>query len=154
MTRLRRRAGNEQGAVLLLALGFITFIGVVAAVLLNYATTNTLATENLRVLRARQFSADGAVDLAINSVRAGGNAGYSTSSCVTASYGPITVNGAQYRVSCTGTSNASTADVTFSACQSTSGTCSPSAATLVATVHYIWTTAPATTQITAWSVKK
>ena len=154
MTRFRHRAGDEQGAVLLLAIGFITFIGVIAVVLLNYATTNILATDQLRVLRARQFSGDGAVDLAINSIRSGGSAGYSSNTCVTSAYGPITLNGAQYRVSCTGTSNASTADVTFSACQSTSGTCSPSAASLVAAVHYIWTTSPATTQVTAWSVKK
>ena len=154
MKRLRTRAGEEQGAVLLLALGFITFIGVVAAVLLNYATTNILATDQLRVLRARQFSADGAVDLTINSVRSAGSAGYSTHPCVTGAYGPITINGAQYRVTCTGTSNSSTADVTFAACQATSGSCPASSAVLVATVHYLWTTSPATTQVTAWSVKK
>lgn len=66
---MRRRARQEDGAVLLIALGFITFIGVVAVALGNYAFTNLRATIALRPVRAAEFAADGAVEGAINKLR-------------------------------------------------------------------------------------
>jgi hypothetical protein len=63
------RASDETGAVLLLALGFISFVGLVTVVLLNYADTSFRATTQLRPVRSAQFAADGAVEGAINKLR-------------------------------------------------------------------------------------
>jgi hypothetical protein len=66
---MKRRLHQEDGVVLLLALGFIAFIGLVAVVLMNYATTNLRATVALRPVRSTEFAADGAVEGAINKLR-------------------------------------------------------------------------------------
>jgi type II secretory pathway component PulK len=148
VSRRRDRAGEEQGAILLLALGFIAFAGVVGMALAGYATTNLRATVNLRDLRARQFSADGVVDGAINTVRLDSAKG-NVDSCFPA----VTLNGMAYRVDCT-SANSGT-DVTFAACADTvTAPCPAASAVLLAAVHYTRTTTPATVQITSWSVRR
>jgi hypothetical protein len=52
-----------------MALGFLTFVGVISVSLLSYATTNVRATVSLRQLRATEFAADGAVEGSINKFR-------------------------------------------------------------------------------------
>jgi hypothetical protein len=64
--RIRR---EEDGAVLLMVLAFVTFVGVLAVAVLNYATTNSLATARLRPVRAAQSAADGATEGAVNKLR-------------------------------------------------------------------------------------
>ncbi|MGH9042614.1 MAG: hypothetical protein ACRDZ3_20560 [Acidimicrobiia bacterium] len=66
---IRRIRSEENGQVLVLALAFITFVGVVGVVLLNYATTNVKATVALRPVRSVEYAADGAIDGAINKLR-------------------------------------------------------------------------------------
>lgn len=67
---MNRKFGNDEtGQVLIMALAFIAFVGVVGVVLLNYATTNLRATVALRPVRSVEFAADGAVDGAINKLR-------------------------------------------------------------------------------------
>jgi Tfp pilus assembly protein PilX len=69
MRRGRSTRRDETGQVLLMALGFLTFVGVISVSLLSYATTNVRATVSLRQLRATEFAADGAVEGAINKLR-------------------------------------------------------------------------------------
>lgn len=148
MNRLRRRARDEQGAVLLIALGFITFVGVVAVAVVNYTHTNLRATISLRDVRSRQLSADGVVDGAINAVRLDSTKG-NVNSCFPA----ITINGQSYRVDCS-SANSGT-DVTFSAClNSVAAPCPAGTALVRATVHYTRSTTPAAVQITSWSVRR
>ena len=64
-----RLRGEEQGAVLILAMGFITFVAVLCLAVLTYSTNSFKATANLRPVRSLQFAADGAVEGAINKVR-------------------------------------------------------------------------------------
>lgn len=66
---MRRRTQQEDGAILMIALGFITFVGVVAVVLGNYVYTNLRATTALRPVRSAEFAADAAVEGAINKLR-------------------------------------------------------------------------------------
>lgn len=66
---MRRKMQGEEGAILLLALGFISFIGVMGVVLGNYAFTNLRATIALRPARGLEFAADGAIEGAINKLR-------------------------------------------------------------------------------------
>src|ERR1700674_4796335 len=72
MKRMFGTSGNEEGQILLIALAFITFVGVVGVALLSYAATNLHSTNVLRQLRAEEFAADGAVTVAVNSLRQNG----------------------------------------------------------------------------------
>jgi hypothetical protein len=63
------RARDEDGVVLLLALGFLLFFGLVIGALLGFAESSTLATEQLRDQRSTVYTADGATDAAIQVAR-------------------------------------------------------------------------------------
>ena len=69
ITAFRRRKSDEQGVVLLLVLGFVVFVGLIGVAVMEYSTTSLRSASNLRKVRATQFAADGAVDVAINRVR-------------------------------------------------------------------------------------
>lgn len=60
---------DESGAILVIALAVIAFVGLLGAALLNYATTNLKATSALRPVRGADYAADGAVEGAINILR-------------------------------------------------------------------------------------
>jgi hypothetical protein len=61
---------DESGQVLLLALAFMLVTGLVIGVLLTFAGTSVLSTERLREERATVYTADGAIDAAIQDGRA------------------------------------------------------------------------------------
>ena len=56
---------DEEGAVLLLALAFLAFFGLVIGATLTFADASMRSTERLREQRATVYAADGAVDAAI-----------------------------------------------------------------------------------------
>jgi hypothetical protein len=58
-------ARDEEGAVLLLALGFLMFFGLVIGATLTFADASVRSTERLREQRATAYAADGAIDAAI-----------------------------------------------------------------------------------------
>jgi hypothetical protein len=58
-------ARDEEGQVLLLALGFLLFFGLVIGAMLTFAGASVLGTERLREQRATVYAADGAIDAAI-----------------------------------------------------------------------------------------
>src|SRR5438270_2662911 len=98
MNRMIARSRDEDGAVLLIALGFLAFIGVVAAALMSYATTNIRETATLRDIRSREYAANGVVDAAINKIRSS----YSGLSNIPNCLAPLTppINGVDLRVDC------------------------------------------------------
>jgi hypothetical protein len=59
------RVRDEDGQVLLLALGFLLFFGLVIGAMLTFAGASVLAAERLREQRATVYAADGAIDAAI-----------------------------------------------------------------------------------------
>jgi hypothetical protein len=68
--RLPRPAeADETGAVLLLALIFVLSVGLLIGVLVNLVETNLLATSSLSQQRALEEAADGALEMAIQTVR-------------------------------------------------------------------------------------
>ena len=150
---------DERGVVLLLALGFIAFIGVIAVVLGKYAVTNLRSTIGLRDVRSNQFSADSAMDGAINAVRwmSAATVPTTASSCFTTTLSQQT--GAQsLRVDCstTGTTLPATQHVSFTACLGAAA-CTSTNALLVATVDYDRSGTPslsAPVKVLSWSVKK
>lgn len=65
----RRRAANDDGIALLLALIFVMTIGLVTAALLPYTSTGLRTAATVKDVRSIQNAVDGAVDQAINSIR-------------------------------------------------------------------------------------
>lgn len=64
------RARDEEGQVLILALGFLVFFGLVIGAMLTFAGASVRSTERLREQRATVYAADGAIDAAIQVGRA------------------------------------------------------------------------------------
>ena len=118
MTRLRGR--DDEGTVLLLALAFLGLFGLVVGTILGLATTNLKNTTVVRNLAATTYTADGAVDGAINTTRGQstiGQAGYS-STCFSLPAGVVNST-AQVDVKCTGQSGSGTTTTPFIANAST-----------------------------------
>ena len=132
-------------------LGFLTFVGVLAVPLANYATANLRASVNLRSLRQTQVTAESAVNAAINNVHRTAISGGPGSSltCFTASG----LNGITASVTCTKTAlnGVTDDDDSFRACPA-SGPCTDATAVLLATAHY--DRVAGTVQVTSWSVRK
>jgi hypothetical protein len=63
------KARDEDGQVLLLALGFLLFFGLVIGAMLTFATASVLGTQRLREQRSTVYAADGAIDAAIQVAR-------------------------------------------------------------------------------------
>ena len=63
------RARDEEGQVLLLALGFLLFFGLVIGAMLTFAGASVLGSQRLREQRSSVYGADGAVDAAIQVAR-------------------------------------------------------------------------------------
>jgi hypothetical protein len=77
MSRLRHRFTTEEdGAVLLITLAFMTFVGLIAGALLNYANTNLVSTVKLKAARSVTYDADAAMETAIATVRIDPARGY------------------------------------------------------------------------------
>jgi hypothetical protein len=151
VNRLIARSRQEDGAVMLIALGFLTFLAVVTVVLVNYATTSIRATISLRDVRGREYAADGVVDAAINKVR-GATAAANSDKCLAA-----TINGLALRVDCreaTGTVGTGT-DVTFTACPAAEAQpCPANRVRLVARVKYNRSATPSAVTVMTWSVQR
>jgi hypothetical protein len=148
---VKRRAQQEDGAILLLTLAFLTFIGVGAAMLLNYTTTNNRATVVLRSVRAADFAADGVVEGAINKLR------QNTALCATAkpaffAVNPSPLNGEPVVVDCAPVST-TPFRVTFTARCDTGGSsaCPLNTKLLIAKVRFEGTI-PAAAYVESWSV--
>jgi hypothetical protein len=65
----RRRATNDEGAVLILALVFLIAVALVLLALVSLASTNLVATSKLDAQRNLEYAADAVVDGAIQTVR-------------------------------------------------------------------------------------
>jgi hypothetical protein len=94
--RLRAAHASEQGAALILAIGFVLMIGAISAGLLAFITTSVGHRAPLDSVRNRQYAADAAVEQAIASVRS--SVPTVGTSCPTLT--PAAVNGVSIRVEC------------------------------------------------------
>jgi Tfp pilus assembly protein PilX len=149
---MRRRIDRcEQGQVLLLALGFVTFVGIIGLALGSYVTTSVRASTKLRDTRSLEFAADGVVDTAINKVRTDPAA--ATAGCLQP--GTVPLNGQSLRVDCA--TGADAHAVTFTVCtQDAVTTGCPGEAVLIASVLYgdPINGAPRSIDVTGWSVRR
>jgi Tfp pilus assembly protein PilX len=80
-----RNRHDEGGAALIIALVFILTMGLLTGVLVTLASTNLAATTNLEAQRVGQYAADGALEVAVQSIRypAGTNCDATTGLLVT-----------------------------------------------------------------------
>ncbi len=67
--RLRHRRGDDRGASLIIALAFVTAIGLVVGSLLGYASANFTAAATVRARAQLTYDAEGALQAAINATR-------------------------------------------------------------------------------------
>jgi Flp pilus assembly protein TadG len=67
--RVARLHREEDGQVLLLALGFLFFFGLVIPLMLSFANASVLASQRLREQRNAAYAADGATEAAIQYAR-------------------------------------------------------------------------------------
>ena len=75
-------ARDEEGAVLLLAMGFLVFFSLVIGATLTFAEASLLSTQRLREQRSTAYAADGAIDAAIQVGRSDtGVGGYGDARC-------------------------------------------------------------------------
>ena len=68
--RRTRRPGEDAGAALILAVGFVLMVGTISGGLASLATSSLNNRNTLEVLRNREYAADGAIESAISQVRA------------------------------------------------------------------------------------
>ncbi len=161
LRRLSRRfRAEEEGMVLIFALAFIAFVGVVGVATLSYASTNLKAGVALRPVRGVQYAADAAVEGGINKLRLDPTLPCTTTGDFFRADPPL--NGQFIDLTMVDCTAATTLprDVTFIAsCPSVAGTaCPANKRLLVARVHYERVTDPVThtTDVTttnlSWSV--
>jgi hypothetical protein len=102
------RLRDEDGQVLLLALAFLVFFGLIIGVILGFAEASVRATTNLREQRSIVYAADGAMDGAIQYARTHLEAGaFGATPCITYT---VTLNGKTATVTCISVGNPLNAD--------------------------------------------
>lgn len=83
----RRRATDESGSALVLALLFLTVSAVVVTALVGFTTTSSSATSALRAARGTDYDATSAMQAAIATIRVGTTEGYA-GNCLNGGYTP------------------------------------------------------------------
>jgi hypothetical protein len=98
----RNNHRNDDGAALILVLGFIVFVGAITSGLLGYITTTVRHRVPLDAIRAREYAADGGVEWAIAQVRGLPQPGQSCPPPPSAAvvFNPPVLNGVPIRVDC------------------------------------------------------
>jgi Tfp pilus assembly protein PilX len=156
--RFLGRASDETGAILVLALAFIAFVGLVSVALLKQTDTSFRITSQLRPMRSAQFAADGAVEGAINKLRQ--FRPDSSAPCVTDFYKVSPpLNGQDIVLSCSlstavGAITTPAIDVTFTAkCPNVASVSCPANATMItAVVRFAGNPPAVTTTVQKWSI--
>jgi hypothetical protein len=162
--RARRTRGDDTGAALLLAVGFVLMVGSISGGLAGLALTSLNNRNTLETLRNREYAADAAIETAIARVR--------TRTCATASdfLTDATVNAIDIRVDWVNACGAvqiadgsvvSQRNVIFAACLNTGSPCSDVAVPAVpviirAQVNFEQTLGGAVTKtyVQSWSVNR
>ncbi|MDX6365912.1 MAG: hypothetical protein QOK30_988 [Nocardioidaceae bacterium] len=87
MTARLRTPGDDSGASLIIAMIFVTLVGMVSGVLLSFADTGVDTTIQLRKQSADATTADGAAEVAIDALREGSYSNATGQSCFGSSSG-------------------------------------------------------------------
>jgi hypothetical protein len=98
--RTRNNHRNDEGAALILVLGFIVFVSAITSGLLGYISTTVRHRVPLDTIRAREYAADGGVEYAIAYVRGLPQPGQSCPPAAGVSFTPPMLNSVTIRVDC------------------------------------------------------
>lgn len=146
MRRRVQRDRGEEGATLILVIGFMLMVGLISAGLATQLASSTMTRVALDQARNREYSADGAIEGDIAQVRT--NMTRTPSDPVVNALAPCpssftrTLNDVDIQVDCSfsllGFSGVVLRNATFTACapQSPGATCPTSAVIIKARVHY------------------
>jgi type II secretory pathway component PulK len=159
--RLRAARREEQGAALLLAIGFVLMIGAIGAGLLAFITTSVGHRAPLDSIRNRQYAADGAVEQAVASLRTSLPAigsvcpTYITSTAINGNTIRVDCQDARVLVASQGVI-LEQRNFVFTACVSTGVACTDSTSIVRAQVNFekSGTGAVTTTYVQSWSVNQ
>jgi hypothetical protein len=166
MKRRPRRADQDSGAALILAIGFVLAVGTISGGLAGLATSGLNNRQSLKVLRDREYAADSAIEAAISQVRATLN---TPTTCITSSDSVVVGGAIPIRVEWSTTcplvdlQNGATGatyplrNVTFSACANpvSASVCDPANVIIRAVVNFEPANGPVTkTLVQAWSVNR
>ena len=154
---------DDVGAALLLAIGFVLMIGAISAGLASLATSSLNNRDSLEFTRNRQYSADGAIELAIADVRGRLDRGELTCS-TPGGFTRDSLNGIDIRVDWTNACGVvqssdgtvvAQRNVTFSACEDTGGKCADANIVIRAQVNFEQAASAVTkTYVQSWSVNR
>lgn len=138
--------GRDRGAALIIAIAFVVMIGTIGAGLAGLITSSSNNRVTLQLLRNREYSADGAVEEAIATVR-GLNRDDTGASCSTTDGTSVSnVNDMAMRVdwqaACTVVRNTdgivrTQRNVIFAACQDTGSACTDAAVIVRTQVNFV-----------------
>lgn len=162
--RRTRKHGDDSGAALILAVGFVLMVGTISGGMAALATSSLNNRNTLEVLRNREYAADGAVEIAIAQVR-GSTCASGAGTLVDASMNSTSIRvdwlNACGVVQGTDGSVVAQRNVIFSACVNTGSPCSDTAAPpapviIRAQVNFeqALTGAVTKTYIQSWSVNR
>jgi hypothetical protein len=159
---------SDEGAALLLVLGFVVFMSAVTGGLVSYLSTTIKHRVPLDAIRAREYAADGAIEYAITRVRSlahpAEDACGSAAGNVSGHY-QLTLNTKVVRVNCENVfqliGTLKQKNVVFTACEETGVDCNATTAIIRAQVNYETPVVPAgspdfvnRTWIQSWSVNR
>ena len=164
---------SDEGAALLLVLGFVVFMSAVTGGLVGYLSTTIKHRVPLDAIRAREYAADGAIEDAIARVRSLAHPGLdscgSAAGSVASHHYVLTLNAKTIRVNCAnasatlivGTDFLQQRNVVFTACEEAGADCSDTTAIIRAQVNYETPVVPVgspdfviRTYIQSWSVNR
>jgi hypothetical protein len=169
---MRRRGlheRGEEGATLILVIGFMVFVGLISAALATQLASSSITRIALDRARNRQYAADGAIEWDIGQVRSYMTNTSATAPCPGANstrVPPTVLNGVPIQVDCSYNQTFTLSlfvqrDATFTAClpQPGNAKCPASAVIIKAQVNFASQNAPGDTTITVdktyiqtWSV--
>lgn len=138
---------NDEGAALLMVLGFVVLVSAITGGLLSYLSTTVKHRVPLDAIRAREYAADGAIEDAITRVRSLAHPG--SDPCgngpgnVSGHY-VLTLNATTIRVNCTTANTAviggatvlQQTNIVFTACVEAGVNCTDGTAIIRAQVNY------------------
>lgn len=125
----RGAVADERGAVLILALFFLVIVSLLVTTLLTYTGGGLTATNRLRSIRTTEYAAEGAAELAVQTVRYSSSEYLALALCSPGPSNVVTIGTTSMIVTCVGTYNyysptGATRTITFTACPSSEATAS------------------------------
>jgi hypothetical protein len=160
MMRCRNRRGNDDGAALVFAIGFVVMVGAIMAGLTGLVISSMNNRGTLETVRDRQYAADGAIEIAIAQARTALPACTSTPSSAVSTLNAIRIR-VESQAACVVVRGSDGIALTqrnmiFTACLDTESACTERSVIIRAEVNFARPSSGGvtTTAIQSWSVNR